>query len=52
MYLSVIIPVFNEVNTIDKIITKVLESNCNFKEIIIVDDYSTDGTREILKNRK
>ncbi len=49
MYLSVIIPVFNEVNTIDKIITKVLESNCNFKEIIIVDDYSTDGTREILK---
>ena len=49
MYLSVIIPVFNEVNTIDEIIDKVLKTKCNFKEIIIIDDFSSDGTRAKLK---
>ena len=51
MKLSIIIPVFNEVNTIEKIINKIhLQSIKNF-EIIIVDDCSTDGTREILKSK-
>lgn len=45
--LSVIIPVFNEINTIDLILKKVLESKI-IKQIIIVDDFSTDGTREFL----
>jgi dolichol-phosphate mannosyltransferase len=49
MKLSVIIPVFNEKQTIREIIKKVKEVNLK-KEIIIVDDCSTDGTKEILKN--
>ena len=50
MKLSVIIPCFNEVNTIDKVVKAVKESPYENKEIIIVDDFSTDGTREKLKN--
>tara|TARA_B100000886_G_scaffold278399_1_gene202409 strand:+ start:2966 stop:3664 length:699 start_codon:yes stop_codon:yes gene_type:complete len=51
MKLSIIIPVFNEVNTIEKIINKIhIQSIKNF-EIIVVDDCSTDGTREILKSK-
>lgn len=48
MKLSVIIPCFNEKNTIVNIVNAVRESNFMDKEIIIVDDCSTDGTREIL----
>lgn len=47
--LSIIIPCYNEKNNIKDIITKVLQSPISNKEIIIVDDYSTDGTREILE---
>ena len=47
--LSVIIPCFNEKNTIVNIVNAVRESNFMDKEIIIVDDCSTDGTREILQ---
>ena len=49
MKLSVVIPVYNEKNTIKDLIRKV-DSVISDKEIIIVDDYSTDGTREILKS--
>lgn len=49
MKLSVIIPAFNEKATINKIIKKVKATPFN-KEIIIVDDGSSDGTREILRN--
>jgi len=45
--LSVVIPVYNEINTIEEIIFKVQEVNLE-KEIIIVDDASTDGTKEFL----
>jgi glycosyltransferase involved in cell wall biosynthesis len=48
MKLSVIIPVYNEIHTIAEIISRVLEVNLP-KEVIIVDDFSTDGTRELLK---
>ena len=49
MQVSVIIPCFNEKNTITKIIEKVENAAVLLKEIIIVDDHSTDGTREILE---
>jgi glycosyltransferase involved in cell wall biosynthesis len=49
--LSVVIPVYNEKNTVLKIIDKVLKLDI-VKEIIVVDDYSDDGTRELLKNTK
>jgi len=40
--------VYNEINFIDEVVKKVKETPYE-KEIIIVDDYSTDGTREYLK---
>jgi len=52
--LSILIPCFNEKNSIEKIISKILLSLKNYElnnyEIIIVDDFSNDGTKEILKN--
>ena len=50
MKLSIIIPCFNEISTIDKILEAIQNSKYENKEIIIVDDCSTDGTREKLKN--
>ena len=52
MKLSVIIPVYNEVKTINEIIKKVLEVNVKYKEIIIVDDHSNDGTDKIIEKFK
>ncbi|HEU5345722.1 MAG TPA: glycosyltransferase family 2 protein [Ktedonobacterales bacterium] len=45
---SVIIPVYNEVNTILEVVRRV-QGQPNVTEIIIVDDCSIDGTRELLK---
>jgi len=50
MKLSVIIPCYNEVNTIGQVIDAVRKSSYPDKEIIVVDDCSTDGTRDLLKN--
>ncbi|WP_232278944.1 glycosyltransferase family 2 protein [Geotalea uraniireducens] len=46
--ISIVIPVYNECNTLLEIIQRVSEVPFN-KEIIIVDDCSTDGTRDLLK---
>ena len=46
--LTVVIPCYNEKDNIRAIVDKVLASPVEKKEIIIVDDLSTDGTREIL----
>ena len=48
MKISVVVPVYNEKNTIREIVRRIQQVSFE-KEIIIVDDYSTDGTREILK---
>ncbi len=48
MQISVVIPVYNEVSTIREIVARVQAVDLD-KEIIIVDDGSTDGTREQLK---
>jgi glycosyltransferase involved in cell wall biosynthesis len=46
--LSVIIPCYNERDTIEGIIEAVRSSPIHHKEIIVVDDCSTDGTRDLL----
>jgi glycosyltransferase involved in cell wall biosynthesis len=50
MLISIVIPVFNEVNTISAVLEQVeaVDLPCD-KEIVIVDDFSTDGTRELLQ---
>ena len=48
MKLSVVIPVYNEKATLEEIIRRVSSIDLP-KEIIVVDDYSTDGTRDILE---
>jgi len=47
--LSIIIPCYNEVRTIDEIIEAVRAAPYQDKEIIVVDDGSQDGSREKLK---
>ena len=48
MQLSVIIPVYNERQTVGEIVERVLRLDID-KELIVVDDGSTDGTKEILE---
>jgi glycosyltransferase involved in cell wall biosynthesis len=48
MKISVVIPVYNEKSTIAELITRVKNVPLE-KEIIIIDDYSNDGTRDVLK---
>ena len=48
MKISVVIPVYNEVTTIKEVISSVMAAPYD-KELIIIDDGSVDGTREILK---
>jgi glycosyltransferase involved in cell wall biosynthesis len=50
MKLSIVIPVYNEVSTIEEIVRRVKASPVADKEIILVDDFSTDGTRDLLKS--
>lgn len=50
MKVSIVIPVYNEVSTLQEIIAAVKASPVDDKEIIIVDDGSTDGTRDLIEN--
>jgi len=47
--LSVIVPVYNEVKTLEQVLDRIKSVNMD-KEIIIIDDFSTDGSRDILRD--
>lgn len=49
--LSIVIPCYNEKDNIINIINLVKQAPVPNKEIIVVDDYSTDGTRDILESQ-
>ena len=51
MKISVVIPCFNERNTIEEIVAAVRDGPMEKVEIVIVDDGSTDGTSELLKEK-
>src|SRR5688572_21124990 len=51
MKLSIIIPCYNEIHTIEKIVDAVRRCPVPSKEIIVIDDYSTDGTRALLQQK-
>ena len=50
--ITIIIPVFNEKKYINEIISRIKKNISFEKQIIIVDDYSSDGTRKIIKQIK
>ena len=49
--LTIIIPAYNEINTIQALIDKVFELEID-KQIILVDDCSSDGTNDIIYKQK
>jgi glycosyltransferase involved in cell wall biosynthesis len=49
--LSVVIPCYNESGTIEDIVQAVIDATGPDREIIVVDDCSTDGTRELLEQK-
>ena len=49
--LTVVIPCFNERDTIERIVEAVLAAPLRDLEVIVVDDCSSDGTREILREK-
>lgn len=50
MKVSIVIPCYNECATIEQLLKAVHESKVDDKEVIVVDDASHDGTREMLRN--
>ena len=49
MKLSIVIPCYNEEKTLKKLIEKVLKFKLNEKEILIIDDCSTDSSKQIIE---
>ncbi len=48
--LTIVIPIYNEIGSLEEILQQIVEVDVGMeKEIILVDDCSTDGTRDILK---
>ncbi len=51
MKISIVIPCYNEIHTIERLLKRVSNVSLQLdREIIVVDDFSTDGTREFLKS--
>jgi glycosyltransferase involved in cell wall biosynthesis len=48
---SIVIPCFNEVQTLEELLDVVREAPVERKQIIVVDDASTDGTAELIRDR-
>jgi len=51
MKVSVVIPVFNERNTVEQLVNAVRGADLAEIEIIVVDDASTDGTQQVLREK-
>lgn len=49
--LTIVIPIYNELSTIEELVANVQQSPVDPKEIILVDDFSTDGTRELIREK-
>jgi len=49
MKITVIIPCFNEASSISDVLNQLLSSQLDLKEVIVVDDGSTDGTTEVVR---
>lgn len=49
--ITILIPCFNESKTIEEVVLKIKQNEITDKEIIIVDDFSNDGSKEILKGK-
>ena len=49
--ISIIIPCYNEIKFLETIVKRVLKNKIRNKQIIIVDDFSIDGTKELLKKK-
>ncbi|MBD1159441.1 glycosyltransferase family 2 protein [Pelagibacterales bacterium SAG-MED19] len=49
--ITIIIPCYNEIKFLEKVVKRVKKNRIKDKQIIIVDDFSTDGTKKLLKNK-
>jgi len=52
VFFSVIIPTYNQANLLKKALTSVLNQSFKSYEIIIIDNFSTDNTQEVVENIK
>jgi len=50
--LSIVIPIYNEIELIDEVLSRVRALDYKPKEVILVDDMSVDGTRELLQREE
>lgn len=51
MKVSIIIPCYNERSTLETLVDRVIAAEADEKEIILVDDCSNDGTRELIREK-